>query len=179
MKQFIESITDELTGLPIAGAEVFVYDDDNNFATLYASDSTTEIDNPLTTNEDGEFSFYAPTTEFTALVYYGKRLRRRLRLLVGGGYSIAAQAAAQAALAASGVGEYADTTAGLVGTSIGETFWVDQGDGTGQVYRHDSGPVATALQVFIINPTDTAAASIIAGGVPSFANSSILKTTCR
>ena len=170
MKQFIETITDELTGLPIAGAEVFVYDDDNNFATLYASDSTTEIDNPLTTNEDGEFSFYAPTTEFTAMVYYGKRLRRRLRLLVGGGYSIAAQAAAQAALAASGVGEYADTTAGLAGTSIGETFWVDQGDGTGQVYRHDSGPVATALQVFIINPTDTAAASIIAGGVPTLAS---------
>jgi len=169
MKQFIETITDELTALPIAGAEVFVYDDDNNFATLYASDSTTEIDNPLTTNEDGEFSFYSPTTELTALVYYGKRLRRRLRLLVGGGYSIAAQSAAQAALAASGVGEYADTAAGLAATSIGETFWVDQGDGTGQVYRHDSGPVSTALQAFIIDPTDAAAASIFAGGVPTAA----------
>lgn len=64
-----------------------------------------------------------------------------------------AQSAASAALAAAGVGEYADTTAGLAGTSLGETFWVDLGNGLGQVYRHDAGPVATALQKFIIDPT--------------------------
>ena len=72
-----------------------------------------------------------------------------------------ALSAAAAALAAAGVGEYADTAAGLADTTLGETFWVDQGDGTGQVYRHDSGPVATALQSFIIDPQASGAASII------------------
>lgn len=169
MKQYIEAITDELTAAPLAGAEVWIYDDDNNAAVLYAADGTTEIDNPLTTNEDGEFSFYSPTTELTALVYYGKRLRRRLRLLIGGGYSIVAQSAAQAALAASGVGEYPNTTLGLAGTALSETFWVDLGTGIGQVYRHDAGPVATALQSFIIDPTAPPSADVFAGGVPTTA----------
>lgn len=77
-----------------------------------------------------------------------------------------AQSAAAAALAAAGVGEYADTTAGLAATTTGETFWVDLGNGLGQVYRHDAGPVATALHLFIIDPTGGDAASLIgtAGG---------------
>lgn len=73
----------------------------------------------------------------------------------------AAEAAASAALAAAGIGEYADTAAGLAGTSVGETFWVNQGDGTGIIYRHDAGPVATALRPFIIDPTDSGAAGLI------------------
>lgn len=161
MKQYIEAVTDEFTGLPIEGAEVWIYDDDNNLATLYASDGTTEIDNPLTTNEDGEFSFYQQTTELTALVYYGGRLRRRLRLLVGGGYSVIAQASAQAALNAAGVEDYANTAAGLSGTSIDETFWVDNGDGTGSIYRHDAGPTATFLSKFIKDPGGSGASGNI------------------
>lgn len=171
MKQYIDTVTDELSDLPVPGAEVFVYNDDAtentgaSLATLYASDGETEISNPLTTNSQGEYSFYQNTSEFTAVVYYGGRLRRRLRLLVGGGYSGASQTAAAAALAAAGVGEYASTAAGLADTVVNETFWVDQGDGTGQVYRHDAGPVATALNSFILDPTATGAASIFAGGV--------------
>lgn len=80
-----------------------------------------------------------------------------------------AVAAASVALAAGGVGEYPDTGAGLSGTTEGETFWVDLGDGTGQVYRHDPGPTATPLQKFIIDPTDPGAADIFAGGVPTLA----------
>lgn len=80
-----------------------------------------------------------------------------------------AVSAAAAALAAAGVGEYPDTGAGLSGTTEGETFWVDLGDGTGQVYRHDPGPTATALRKFIIDPTDSGAADIFAGGVPTSA----------
>lgn len=161
MKQYIEAVTDELTGLPVAGAEVWIYDDDNNLATLYAPDGTTEIDNPLTTNEDGEFSFYAPRTEFTALVYYASRQRRRLRLLVGGGYSLAAQSAATAAQAALGRDEYANTSLGLAGTIQDQTFWVDNGDGTGTSYRHDAGPVATEIGKFVLDPTATGAAALI------------------
>lgn len=80
-----------------------------------------------------------------------------------------AQSAAAAALAAAGVGKYVDTTTGLAGTTEGETFWVDQGNGTGQVYRHDAGPVATALQNFIIDNTAPEAAGVFAGGVPTTA----------
>lgn len=80
-----------------------------------------------------------------------------------------AVSAAAAALAAAGVGEYPDTGAGLSGTTEGETFWVDMGDGTGQVYRHDPGPTATPLQKFIIDPTASGAADIFAGGVPTTA----------
>lgn len=80
-----------------------------------------------------------------------------------------AVSAAAVALAAAGVGEYPDTGAGLSGTTEGETFWVDLGDGTGQVYRHDPGPTATPLHKFIIDPTDSGAADIFAGGVPTTA----------
>jgi len=74
---------------------------------------------------------------------------------------ITAQTAASAALAAAGVGKYDDTADGLVNTSLGETFWVDLGNGLGQVYRHDAGPVATVLQKFIIDPSDSGAAAVI------------------
>ena len=161
MSYYVEAITDEVTGLAVSGAEVFVYDDDNNLATLYAADGTTEVDNPLATNADGEFSFYSPTTELTAVVYYGGRLRRRLRLLVGGGYSLLAAGSAQASLAGSGALAAANTGAGLAGTAIGETFWLNNGDGTGATYRHDVGPVATEISKFIIDPTDTGAAGLI------------------
>lgn len=77
--------------------------------------------------------------------------------------------AAAAVLAAAGVGEYPDTGAGLSGTTEGETFWVDLGDGTGRVYRHDPGPTATPLHKFIMDPTDSGAADIFAGGVPTTA----------
>lgn len=166
MSQYIDTVTDELTDLPVAGAEVYVYDDSNELAPLY-DDAGVEISNPLITNERGEYSFFSPVTELTALVYYGSRLRRRMRLLVGGGYSAAAASSAQAALAAAGVGKYANTAAGLAATAINQTFWVDLGNGTGQVYRHDAGPVATALQKFLLDPAAAAAANIIAGGIPT------------
>lgn len=80
-----------------------------------------------------------------------------------------AAASAAAALAAAGVGEYADTSAGLAGTSEGDTFWVDNGDGTGTIYRHDAGPTATEIGKFIKDQTDGGAAAIFAGGVPTTA----------
>ncbi|QVJ07693.1 hypothetical protein L7H23_01260 [Sphingopyxis sp. BSN-002] len=163
MTQYIDTVTDELTNLPVPGAEVYIYDDNNNLATLYDADGN-EIDNPLTTNEQGEYSFYSPVTELTAVVYYSSRLRRRLRLLVGGGYSVLALASAQASLAGSGALAAANTGAGLADTSIGQTFWIDNGDGTGTTYRHDAGPVATEIGKFIIDPTDEGAANLI--GMP-------------
>ncbi|SKB27309.1 hypothetical protein [Sphingopyxis flava] len=75
--------------------------------------------------------------------------------------ALAAQSAAAAALAAAGVGEYADTSAGLAGTSEGDTFWVDNGDGTGTIYRHDAGPTATEIGKFIKDLTENGAAALI------------------
>lgn len=81
-------------------------------------------------------------------------------------YVDSAAASAAAALAAAGVNEYASASAGIDGTSEGETFWVDSGDGTGTTYRHDAGPIATAIGKFIKDPTGAGAAGIlgVAGG---------------
>lgn len=98
------------------------------------------------------------------------------RVVIAGGSALLASAAAQAkpsrdaaqsaAGAATGVGQYADPSTGLADTSIGETFWVDQGNGLGQVYRHEIGPTATALQKILVDPAGSGAAGIIgkAGG---------------
>lgn len=87
-------------------------------------------------------------------VHFGENTAEAMRA------AVTAEAAAAAALAAAGIGEYASTALGLAGTAIGETFWVPNGDGTGKVYRHDSGPVATALRDFIIDPTGSGAAGL-------------------
>lgn len=93
------------------------------------------------------------------------------RVVIAGGSALLASAAVQArrprdatqfpAADAAGVGEYADISAGLADTSIGETFWVDQGNGLGQIYRHESGPTATALQKIIMDPAGNGTAGII------------------
>jgi hypothetical protein len=67
----------------------------------------------------------------------------------------AAAASAAVALVASGP-NYADTAAGLVATSVGDAFAVDEGD-TIAVYSHDAGPVATFLRRF---PKDATAAGL-------------------
>jgi len=60
-----------------------------------------------------------------------------------------AQAAAELALAeteavAATAGRFESTAAGLAGTTVGETFWVYDGQYL-SLYRHDAGPVATDL----------------------------------
>lgn len=69
--------------------------------------------------------------------------------------------AAAAALAAAGVGEYASIALGLAGTSIDDTFWVNQGGGVGFIYLHDTGDTETFLRPFIIDPTLNGASSLI------------------
>src|SRR5690349_4215957 len=73
-----------------------------------------------------------------------------------GGQSIQIIVGENTALA---VREAADTAAGLAATDEGELFWVDQGDGTGKVYRHDAGPVATELRSFAIDGESVAVAA--------------------
>lgn len=72
-----------------------------------------------------------------------------------------AQGAAGAALAAAGVVAYADIPAGLGATVVDETFWIDNNDGTGIIFRHDDGPVATEIGRFIIDTTAAGASGLI------------------
>ena len=73
------------------------------------------------------------------------------------------QAATAAAAAQNAVGQpaAASTAAGLAATAEGETFWVNAGDGTGTVYRHDAGSVATQIGRFIINMAASGAAALL------------------
>lgn len=85
------------------------------------------------------------------------------------GSASASQASAAAAAAAAGSAAAADISAGLAATTVGQTFWINNGDGTGTVYRHDAGPTATVVNRFIINQLVAGAAALFAGGVPTLA----------
>lgn len=66
------------TGRAINGASVSVYDSNGNLATLYSDDGVTLENNPLTTNADGEYGFYAANGTYsiviTATGYAGQTL---------------------------------------------------------------------------------------------------------
>lgn len=175
MIQYTDVVMDEFTKRPIEGAEVFIYQtpeqdgDTPKLATLYAADGVTPVANPVITNNLGVYSFFNPAGELVGDVYVGARLRYRSRLFVGGGYSGAASTAAAAAAAAVGQPSYPNTASGLADTLIGQTFWVDNNDGTGTTYRHDPGPVATEIGKFVLDQTASGAADLLAGGVPTTA----------
>lgn len=87
-------------------------------------------------------------------VVFGERTTDALR------WSQAAAASAAVALAAGGP-NYASTALGLAATAIGDTFAVDNGNGTITVYSHDAGPVATALRTIIKDPSATTGAALV------------------
>lgn len=73
----------------------------------------------------------------------------------------AAEAAASAAVALAAAGpNYPSTAAGLAATANGETFAVDNGDGTITVYLNNAGS-AVALRTFIKDPTATTTAALL------------------
>lgn len=160
MAQYNGNYDDE-NGRPVEGASVFVYDENGFLAAITDTDDN-PVTQPILTDADGNFSYRAPEAYYQHVVWFGgRRVLRENEVIIGPSYRDAAQSAAAAALAAAGVDSYADTSAGLAGTSLGETFWVNQGDGTGKTYRHDAGPVATEIGTFIKDVTDTGAASNI------------------
>jgi hypothetical protein len=76
----------------------------------------------------------------------------------------AADLAASSAAAAQALARpiYANNAAGLAATTEGDFFFVDQGDGTADLFRHDAGPVATAMgRSIIIDYADSGAAGLI------------------
>lgn len=56
------------TGRAISGASVSVYDSNGDLATLYSDNGVTVEDNPLTTNDDGEYAFYAANGTYSMAI---------------------------------------------------------------------------------------------------------------
>lgn len=58
MQRYFNNVTDH-SGNRVVGAAVAVYDADGGLATIYSDDGLTTTGNPLTTDSNGEFGFYA------------------------------------------------------------------------------------------------------------------------
>jgi hypothetical protein len=166
MEQYNGNYTDE-NRRPVKGAAVFVYTSEGATAAITDANDN-PIVQPLLTDENGNYSYRAPGGYYRHSVWVAKRrVLIENEVILGPSYRDAAQSAAAAAAAAAGVGEYDDTADGLGATGLGETFWLDNGDGTGTIYRHDPGPVATEIGKFVQDQTAPAAATLLAGGVPT------------
>jgi hypothetical protein len=67
MQNFFD-VVQTRTGDAIYGASVSVYDASGALATIYSDNGTTQQVNPLTTNEDGEYSFYAANGRYSLTI---------------------------------------------------------------------------------------------------------------
>jgi hypothetical protein len=69
MKKHTDYVIDR-EGNAVAGAEVYVRkQSDNTLATLYSDNGVTPLGNPVSTDNDGEFSFYAGDNTYKLQVY--------------------------------------------------------------------------------------------------------------
>lgn len=67
MQRYFEVVTDR-RGNAISEAQVTVKDATGAAATIYSDNGVTEVDNPLTTNADGEYTFFAANGKYTIQV---------------------------------------------------------------------------------------------------------------
>lgn len=98
--------------------------------------------------------------DYTPIVLQGNPAEQARQAAIAAAAATSAAASAAAALAAGGP-NYASAALGLAATSLGDTFAVDNGDGTLTIYSHDAGPVATALRTMIKEPEAPTAAALI------------------
>jgi hypothetical protein len=75
VSRYSDTLLDE-NSVPVAGADVYVYDNDGALASL-EDDDEQSIDNPVRTDEDGNYSFNVVGGIYTLDYWYGGR--RRLR----------------------------------------------------------------------------------------------------
>lgn len=68
MQNYFDVVQD-VYGKAIAGAAVAVYDENGNLATLYSDNIGTLKVNPLSTNSDGEYDFYAANGRYSLNIY--------------------------------------------------------------------------------------------------------------
>jgi hypothetical protein len=120
-------------GNAIAGAEIYVRkQSDSTLATLYSDNGVTTTSNPLTTDNDGEYSFYAANDTYKIQTYVEGVQQQEvnnhqhfdLSVITTFGFSLIDDANAAAALTTLGVSAFAqtildDADAGAVRTTIG------------------------------------------------------------
>lgn len=163
--------TINLRGGVEAGAKLFVYSTGTTTPVSVYSDSALSIPltNPVVADAFGVFpDVYYNDTQIVRVVIQqanGTVLSDTDPYVSDAASAEAsADAAALSAAAAEAVARpiYANNAAGLAATTEGDFFFVDQGDGTADLYRHDAGPTATAMgRSTIINPQATGAAGLI------------------
>lgn len=108
MKKYSNTVVDQ-DEIPVLGAEVYVYDNTGGLATL-TTDGTTPITQPILTDANGYYEFFADEGLYNAKIFWTARERLRIgQLLVGDDIVDRAEAAAeeaedQVALAAIQVG---------------------------------------------------------------------------
>lgn len=66
--QNVFDVVQTRSGNAIPGALVYVYDSNNVLATLYSDNGVTTTPNPLTTNSDGEYQFYAANGTYSLVI---------------------------------------------------------------------------------------------------------------
>lgn len=66
--QNVFDVVQTRSGNAIAGAFVYVYNSSNVLATLYSDNGVTTTANPLTTNLDGEYQFYAANGTYSIVI---------------------------------------------------------------------------------------------------------------
>lgn len=67
MQKFVNSVADS-TGAPVAGASVQVNVQGGGAATIYSDNGVTVTTNPLTTDTNGSFSFYAADGRYQVVI---------------------------------------------------------------------------------------------------------------
>ena len=157
LARFQRTLTDT-TGNVRNGVSVTIRDESTGaVAPLYSDKAgTVAITNPVTTDSNGFFAFYVAPGRYriqaTGIDWRDEDLVTVEGLQDAVDEAEAARDAARdardAAQLSSGI--FADTTAGLAGTSEGDYFSTPSGDSNEFLilYRHDSGPVATQIAVY-------------------------------
>ena len=77
MERYFDVVTDR-RGNSIRGATVTIKDEAGNVATIYSDDGVTPQANPMTTNADGEYTFFAANGKYTVQIVaegYGSEVK--------------------------------------------------------------------------------------------------------
>ncbi len=160
MTQYNGNYTDE-NGRPVEGASVFVYTAEGELATITDTNDN-PINQPITTDHDGNFSYRAPDGYYQHQVWVGKRrVLIENEVILGPSY---AQTAADSALAAQAFTNYRATRADGVADFVPGEFFSSAETGelrlyeriVGAPYYEDQGDAAAPVskQTFIDKTAD-------------------------
>lgn len=78
MKKYFDTVEDNVTGKPVANAEIRVLNSVGAEASLFSNDGITATDNPVTTDSYGYFEFYVADGNYTLEITYGGTVRKTI-----------------------------------------------------------------------------------------------------